>query len=119
MPTFPILKTGAVAQYPATRSVRYQNQAVRFLDGTEQRYRDTHVPLHRWVIALTLLDEDERAAFGQFFEDMNGPFGTFAFTDPWDGHEYSSCSLEADNISVTSLAEMRGATSVIVIENPV
>jgi hypothetical protein len=40
MATFPKLKTNAVAQYPASKTARYQNQALRFLDGTEQRYRD-------------------------------------------------------------------------------
>ena len=104
MPTFPILKTGAVAQDPATRSAQYQNQCVRFLDGTEQRYRDTSGPLHRWVIALTLLDENELALLSEFFRDINGPFGTFAFTDPWDEHEYPDCSLESGGMDVSALA---------------
>ena len=117
MPTFPTLKTGAVAQYPTVRSAQYQNQCLRFLDGAEQRYRDSAGPLRRWVISLTLLDESEREALSEFFEELAGRFGTFAFTDPWDGVEYSNCSLESDQMDVRSLAEMRGATSLTIVEN--
>ena len=62
MATFPILKTTAVAQYPAMRYVQFRNQTVRFVDGTEQRYRDASGPLHRWGIQLSELDESEIAA---------------------------------------------------------
>jgi hypothetical protein len=117
MPTFPILKTGAVAQYPATRSARYQNQAVRFVDGTEQRYRDSAGPLHRWVISLTLLDECERANLAEFFRAVEGAFGDFAFTDPWDDTEYPSCCLASDEMDIDSTGEMRGATSLTIVEN--
>ena len=57
MPTFPQLKTSAVAQYPATRACQFQNQALRFVDGAEQRYRDSAGPIHRWEIRLDALDE--------------------------------------------------------------
>jgi len=115
--TFPILKTGAVAQYPARRTVRYQNQAVRFLDGTEQRYRDCGGPLHQWEIRLALLDEAEMAAFEAFLETNQGAFGTFAFTDPWDGTVYPNCSLGADDLAAVAAGEMDGSTRVIVREN--
>jgi hypothetical protein len=117
MATFPQLKTGAVAQYPATKSIRFQNQTVRFLDGSEQRYRDAAGPLHQWVIQLSELDESEMTAFEQFFETNQGRFGSFAFTDPWDGTQYADCSLASDELALGSLAEMRGKTSLTVIEN--
>ena len=94
MPTFPILKTGAAAQYPATRAARYQNQAVRFVDGTEQRYRDGGGALHRWEIALSLLDEAELTAVEAFFREVGGASAVFSFVDPWDAVEYPNCSLE-------------------------
>ena len=117
MATFPVLKTGAVAQYPATKSMRFQNQTIRFLDGSEQRYRDSEGPLHQWVIRLSELDEREMAAFEQFFQDNQGRLGSFAFTDPWDGTQYANCSLASDEMTLGSLAEMRGKTSLTVIEN--
>jgi hypothetical protein len=117
MATFPQLKTGAVAQYPATKSAHFQNQTVRFLDGSEQRYRDSAGPLHQWVVQLSELDESEMAAFEQFFEDNQGRLGSFAFTDPWDGTQYPNCSLASDDLMLASTAEMRGKTSLTVIEN--
>ena len=117
MATFPKLKTNAVAQYPATKTARYQNQALRFLDGTEQRYRDSAGPLDRWVIKLNELDESEMAAIEQFFADNQGRFGSFAFTDPWDGTVHPDCSLASDELDLTWQAEMRGTTSLTVVEN--
>ncbi len=115
--TFPTLKTTAVAQYPARRTVRYQNQVLRFVDGTEQRYRDSAGPLHQWEIRLAALDESETAAIAAFLETNEGAFGSFAFTDPWDGTVYPDCSLASDELAVTASGEMTGATRLVVMEN--
>ena len=117
MLTFPKLKTNAVAQYPAIRAFRFQNQPLRFVDGVEQRYRDSAGPLRRWEIRLDALDESEMAELEQFFADNQGGFGNFAFTDPWDGTQYANCSLASDELDLTAMAEMQGRTSLTVIEN--
>jgi hypothetical protein len=49
---FPTLKTGAVAQYPATDSNQFASFVVRFLDGSDQRHRQFPAPLRTWVIKL-------------------------------------------------------------------
>ena len=116
MTTFPSLKTSAVAQYPAVKTLWFRNQTIRFLDGTEQRYRDSAGPLHQWIIRLTELDESEMAAFEQFFQDNQGRLGNFTFTDPWDGTEYANCSLASDELDLSSVAEMNGKTSLTVME---
>ena len=117
MTHFPSLKTRAVAQYPATRKLRFQNQALRFVDGTEQRYRDSAGTLRQWEIRLDELDETEMSAMEEFFAGNQGRLGSFAFTDPWDGQAYANCSLESDELDLHVLAEMRGRTSLIVVEN--
>jgi hypothetical protein len=117
MATFPALKTSAVAQYPARKYVRFQNQTLRFVDGTEQRYRDAGSPLHRWDIPLNELDEGEMAALEEFFAANQGAFGNFEFTDPWDGHVYTNCSLQTDTLASTAAGEMRGSASLTVVEN--
>ncbi len=117
MATFPKLKTHAVAQYPASRALRYQNQTVRFLDGTGQRYRDASGPLHRWVIRLSELDEGELAEMEGFFLSNEGQFGSFVFVDPWDGTSYPNCSLGSDELDLTAVEEMQGQTSLTVVEN--
>ena len=117
MATFPVLKTNAVAQYPAKRYVRFQNQTLRFVDGTEQRYRDAGSPLHQWEIQLSQLDEGEMAALEEFFAANQGAFGNFSFTDPWDAQVYPNCSLHADTLALAAVGEMRGSTSLTVVEN--
>jgi len=114
---FPTLKTGAVMQYPAKRTLLYKTDIIRFLDGTEQRFRDSPSVLHRWIIPLDLLDESELSAFDQFFISNQGRFGSFSFTDPWDGTVYPNCSLAIDTSSFTLSGEMRGGTTVTVCEN--
>jgi len=117
MATFPTLKTGAVAQYPASKSFRFRNQTVRFLDGTDQRYRDSAGVLHQWDIRLSNLDEGEMAAIEHFFSANQGRFASFAFTDPWDGTAYPNCSIVKDELALTSTAEMRGTASLRIVEN--
>ena len=117
MATFPTLKTGAVAQYPASRVFRFQQQILHFIDGTDQRYRDCAGPLYTWVISLNNLDEAEMAALEAFFVENQGAFGSFTFTDPWTGQAYQNCSLSSDEMDMAALGEMRGKTSLTVIQN--
>jgi len=117
MATFPKLKTAAVAQYPLGRTIAFQNQTLTFLDGTQQRYRDTGSARLEWEIRLAELDEGEVAAVEEFFLTNQGAFGSFAFTDPVDGQDYDDCSLRADGLDVTAVGEMRGATTVTVVQN--
>jgi len=116
MATFPPLKTAAVAQYPATKSIRFQNQIVRFVDGNEQRYRDSAGPLHRWTIRLDKLDETEMASLENFFLSNQGSFASFVFIDPWDGTSYPDCSV-GDQLQMSSVEELQNMTSVTVFEN--
>ena len=117
MATFPALKTNAVAQYPATRAIRFQNQTLRFLDGTEQRYRDSAGPLHQWEILLDELDEAEMTALEAFFLANQGAFAVFPFKDPWDGQTYNNCSLAGDQMDLRHTGELLGATRLTIVEN--
>src|SRR5258708_4245833 len=117
MTTFPKLKTDAVAQYPLARRVVFQNQSLTFVDGTQQRYRDGASDLLGWEIRLADLDEGELAAVEEFFLANQGAFGSFAFTDPEDGQVYPNCSLEADGLDVITVGEMRGSTTLTVVQN--
>jgi hypothetical protein len=115
---FPTLKTGAVMQYPGKRTFQFSTDIIRFLDGTEQRFRDYPSVLHMWTIQLDLLDEGELAALDQFFLSNQGRFGSFSFTDPWDGAVYPNCSLKADTFGFQLRGEMRGkAATLTVCEN--
>ena len=41
----------------------------------------------------------------------------FAFTDPWDGTNYPSCSLASDSMAAVLAGEWNGETSLTVLEN--
>jgi hypothetical protein len=117
MSTFPTLKTGAVMQYPAQRGVELSTVALQFVDGSEQRFRGYQAPLHRWVIQLSVLDQTELHRFQEFFRSMVGRAENFAFTDPWDGTSYPSCSLGSDGMTAVLAGEWNGKTSLTVLEN--
>jgi hypothetical protein len=117
MGNFPLLKTGAVAQYPITRIIRFSTDVVRFLDGTEQRFREYSSPIRKWVIRLDLLDEEEMSKMEEFFLSEQGRSGDFSFTDPWDGTEYPSCSLDSDTVDLGFRGPARGRTTLVISEN--
>ncbi len=91
MSAFPILRTGAVAQYPLDRAVRFQTQSVRFMDGSRQRFRLYGAGLRRWTIRLDLLDEQELAAVTAFAEQQGT--AVFPFTDPVTGDQVADCII--------------------------
>jgi hypothetical protein len=116
---FPALKTGAVTQYPATKSTQYSSFVLRFLDGSDQRYREYSTPLRRWTIQLNMLDETELNALDQFFNSQQGRFETFSFIDPWTQSTIPTCSMEQDVLNYELSGEMCGSTSLVVVENRV
>ncbi len=117
MNEFPILKTGAVMQYPVHREVRFSTTVVRFVDGSEQRFPQYQTPLHRWIVKLDRLDEGELSQVRSFFRDRGGASGTFEFTDPWDNTNYPLCSLDDDQIEDTVASESRCQTTLTIREN--
>jgi hypothetical protein len=117
MAEFPKLKTGAVAQHPAQHRTWYANEAMHFVDGSEQRVRQWTAPLNEWIIDLDLLDEEELAAIEEFFRQVRGKHGSFAFTDPFDGMEYADCSLAQDEFGCELRGIHEGRTRLRVREN--
>jgi hypothetical protein len=117
MTTFPRLKTNAIMQYPAARDFRFTNTVLRFLDGSQQCYRESAAALRRWVVRLDLLDETELGSLQSFFAQEQGRSGSFSFTDPWEETEYPDCSLDQDSLELELLGEMRARTVLIVRQN--
>ena len=111
---FPTLKTGAVAQYPLNRGLRFQTQAVRFMDGSLQRYRIYGTNLRRWVVKLDLLDEQELGALIAFVEQQGG--ATFAFTDPLTGDNVANCMISGQAFVAGMTDEMNAQATVSIEE---
>jgi hypothetical protein len=119
MATFPILTTGAVAQYPAKYTINYRADVVSFLDGSEQRFRNAPSLLYQWEIDLSQLDEQEIASFQQFFVSNQGASNVFSFNDPWTNITYPNCSLVSDNMNMNYVGLASGKTSVVIRQNRV
>ena len=96
---FPKLKTGAIAQYPTTKEYRFATATQRFVDGTEQRYRDVRGSRQRWIVNLSRLDAGEIAELQEFFRIEQGHFGEFDVEDPWTQMVISKCHFEQDALS--------------------
>jgi len=112
--TFPTLRTGAVAQYPLNRGLRFQTQAVRFMDGSLQRYRIYGTNLRRWAVKLDLLDEQELGALIAFVEQQGG--ATFAFTDPLTGDNVANCMISGQAFTASMTDEMNAQATVSIEE---
>lgn len=117
MTDFPLLKTGAVTQYPSRRQFAFATRVLRFLNGSEQRFRLHGQLLRQWSIDLDLLTEDELSRLRAFFLAQQGRAQSFAFVDPWDNAEYPDCSLEADGMDIVLRGEEQGTTELVIREN--
>lgn len=114
MAAFPKLKTGAVAQYPSSVRVERPVKILRFLDGSEQRYREAAIGTRLWILQLDQITEEEMAAVEDFFITQQGKFGSFSFTDPWNGIEYADCSFDADSLQGNFFGESWAATQLVI-----
>lgn len=114
MASFPLLKTGAPAQYPLDYDVRFATQSVRFMDGSQQRFHLYGTGLRRWTLKLDLLDEDELASVSAFVEEQGS--APFAFTDPATGAVASNCVISGEQFDVTLKGERKGQTTVVIEE---
>jgi hypothetical protein len=114
MPAFPTLKTGAVAQYPLERGVRFSTQAIQFLDGSQQKYRLHGTGLRRWAVRLTRLDEQELSALIAFVESETG--AAFSFTDPLTGVQVPNCIIAGERFEGRMASELRGDTNLVIEE---
>ena len=116
MPDFPQLRTGVVIQYPARRHFSFVTRVLRFIDGTEQRFRLWPSVLRQWIIRLDLLTGDELSNLRDFHRGRSGQAQTFRFIDPWDGTEYENCTFDGDDFEAALRGEDRGDLSLVVRE---
>lgn len=117
MADFPLLKSGAVMQYPAQRQVEFATRVLEFADGSEQRFRRYGSALRQWVIRLDLLTEGELKELESFFRIQAGRQEEFTFLDPWSNTEVAHCSLAEDSLEISLTGLDRGRTTLTIREN--
>ena len=117
MSQFPQLRSGAVIQYPAGKTLQYSTETVRFLDGSEQRYRQQGGGLRRWLVRLDLLNEGEMDRLERFFIEQEGSSGSFSFHDQWEDADYADCSFESDDLMQEYQGLLRGSAAIWIRQN--
>ena len=116
MAQFPLLKTGAVNQYPGLSLLAVPVQVVQFLDNSSQRWLAQGTGLRRWQVRLDLLDEDEVHAIEQFFEQVQGQYGVFSFVDPATGSVATNCRFGSPELTTQYVDVDHATTSLWVVE---
>jgi hypothetical protein len=117
MPTFPTLRTGAIAQYPATVKTSFGNtKVVEFLDGSSQRYSAGAAPLRQWIVRLERLDAREDALVTAFVK--NNVEGTFVFNDPFSGISATKCALRGPEMQNVIAGELNQESAFVIEELP-
>lgn len=116
MLTFPLLSTGAVAQYPLPLSYTSPVEIIRFIDGTDQRFASRGGALRSWHIQLSFINEDEIHQIETFFETMGGQYSLFAFPDPYSGQIVPNCVMGESALVTDYLATDLSSASFWVVE---
>ena len=117
MPDFPQLRTGVVMQYPARRQFSFVTTVLRFIDGTEQRFRWWPSVTRQWIVRLDLLTEGELSNLRDFHRSRSGQAQSFRFIDPWDGAQYENCTFDSDDFEAVLRGDDRGDLSLVVRES--
>jgi len=116
-PQFPALKSGAITQYPSAVHLKHATEVLRYVDGSEQRWREQGATARSWQIHLGMIGEQEIAAVEEFFAARQGGFGQFAFTDPWDGVTHQNCSFDEDTLRADFFGDDWASSTLLIRTN--
>src|SRR5579863_3180760 len=81
---YPQLTTGAVSQFPVTRSVKMRTVANQLPSGFTLRMADLGWQKVQWQLRYSNLTDGERSSIESLFEASEGQLNTFTFLDPTD-----------------------------------
>jgi hypothetical protein len=115
MTTFPLLSSGAFAQYPVSQLISYETEAIEFVDGQSQRCLVRGKRLRKWLLRLELISQEELATLEDFFRTHQGTYRPFTFLDPFTGETVFPCRFGAD-LSTSTEVSGWGKTAIWVEE---
>jgi hypothetical protein len=81
---YPQLTTGAVSQFPVTRTTDMRTISNQLASGFTIRTSDTGDQKVQWRLRYSSLTDGERSAIESLFEASEGQLNTFTFLDPTD-----------------------------------
>ena len=119
MSVFPKLKTGVVAQYPALREGEFSTAVSRFVDSSEQRFRDGRGLRRRWVIPLSQLTRVSCSGWPYFSRNNRAKPGALILRIPGPAERVAGCRFEEDQLEALAHGEFDGRTEVTIVGPPV
>jgi hypothetical protein len=81
---YPQLTTGAVSQFPITRTTNMRTVSNQLPSGYTIRMADTGLQKAQWRLRYSSLTDGERTSIENLFEASEGQLNTFTFLDPTD-----------------------------------
>lgn len=79
---YPQLSSGAMSQFPVTRSTAMRTVANQLPSGYTIRMADTGAQKVQWRLQYSSLTDSERSAIESLFQGSQGQLETFTFLDP-------------------------------------
>ena len=116
MNSFPILRTGVMAQYPLTTARRFDTKVLEFVDGAEQRFPLMGASLTGWVLVYSQLDEAEMHALRTFVLSALECGEYFPFKDPETNVVHSKCRIAHAELSESWKGDGQGQTRIEIVE---
>lgn len=104
MSYFPVLKTGAEAQYGIERLQDCPVTVQRFLDGRTRRFAQERTR-RIWRLRLSELSAQEAERINTFAGDHFETGEPFIFRDPWTGEDYPGCEIRGGQIQIRADGE--------------
>jgi hypothetical protein len=92
MPAFPQLASGAMAQMPLQRAIRFRSRSNVARDGSVVRLGDQDFEERTWHLAFRDLTDAEWQALEDLFAASEGRLGVFTFLEPICCAGRKSCS---------------------------
>jgi hypothetical protein len=122
---FPQFASGAVGQYPVSKSLVQRTITNTLPDGSTVKYADPGAPFVHWNLQFEGLSDSEAALLQQFFAICEGQLNAFTFTDPlgnllvWS-EDLTQPAWQASTLLqfVTGAPDPNGGTSATQITNP-
>lgn len=114
--TFPILSSGAVAQYPLTVCFAQNTGVIRFLDGSDQRFLTQGRQFRIWRVQLEALNDSEMKQLEAFFDSQQGQYSTFTFPDPISGADIPNCRIGVSELITDYKGVNTASASIWVVE---
>ncbi len=82
MTVFPQLSSGAVAQFPFRKGLRFRTLVNQAADGSEIRFADVDYRARAWELAVHQLSDQEWQSIEDLHNQVEGRLQTFLFLEP-------------------------------------